>query len=237
MLQACLNGNRDKRFHAATPLTPRELAEDAKAVVEAGAQQLHLHPRDAAGAESLRPDDIERALTAIRADVPGTPIGLSSGWWIAPTGRTRQQHIRAWQVLPDYVSINLIEEDSAEMIDLVLEKGIGVEAGVWSVRDAEKLVAHPNAKHCLRVLIEPNEQDFSLGVEAFREITAILDRAELRAPRLLHGLDATMWVFYREALRHGLDARIGLEDGKHLPSGEEAGGNAALIGAARALAG
>jgi uncharacterized protein (DUF849 family) len=37
MLQACLNGNRDWRFHPATPLSPRELADDAAAVVAAGA--------------------------------------------------------------------------------------------------------------------------------------------------------------------------------------------------------
>jgi uncharacterized protein (DUF849 family) len=41
--------------------------------------------------------------------------------------------------------------------------------------------------------------------------------------------------FYREALRLSLDGRIGLEDGKHLPSGNEADSNAALIRAARAL--
>jgi uncharacterized protein (DUF849 family) len=45
-----------------------------------------------------------------------------------------------------------------------------------------------------------------------------------------------MWDFYREALAVGLDARIGLEDGKQLPSGAIAEGNAALIRAARALA-
>src|SRR5438046_2350720 len=70
MLQACLNGGRDKSFHAATPLTPSELAADARAVVEAGAQQLHIHSRDAVGRESLHPDDTARALEAIRASVP-----------------------------------------------------------------------------------------------------------------------------------------------------------------------
>ena len=132
MLQACLNGGRDRAFHPATPLSPNDLAADAKAVVEAGAQQLHIHVRDAAGMESLHPDDVARALEAVRASVPGIPVGLSTGWWILPKGRARQQHIRAMAGLPDYVSINLIEEDSAEMIDLVLEKGIGVEAGLWS---------------------------------------------------------------------------------------------------------
>src|SRR5437764_7500931 len=124
MLQACLNGGRGKGFHAATPLTPRELAADARAVVDAGAGQLHIHARDTEGRESLHPDDTARALDAIRASVPGIAVGLSTGWWIAPRGRARQQQIRAWQVLPDYVSVNLIEEDAGEVIDLVLDKGI-----------------------------------------------------------------------------------------------------------------
>jgi uncharacterized protein (DUF849 family) len=237
MLQACLNGNRDRGFHVATPLTPRELAADARAVVDAGAQQLHVHPRDAAGRESLHPDDIARALEAIRASVPGIAVGVSTGWWIAPRGRPRQQQIRAWQVLPDYVSINLIEEDAAEIIALVLEKGIGVEAGLWSASDAERFVADPNARNCLRVMIEINEQDFADGAEVAGRIMAILDRADIRLPRLLHGLENTMWAFYRESLRLKLDARIGLEDGKLLPSSAEAENNAALIRAARALTG
>jgi uncharacterized protein (DUF849 family) len=237
MLQACLNGNRDKVFHAATPLTPQELAANARAVVEAGAEQLHIHPRDAEGRESLYPDDTAAALEAIRASVPGIPVGVSTGWWIAPGGRARQQHIRAWQVKPDYVSVNLIEEDAGEVIDLVLEKGIGVEAGLWSAADAEKFVVHPHARNCLRVLIEINEQEFSAGAEAVRQIVEILDRADIRMPRLLHGAGHTTWPFYREALRLKLDARIGLEDGKLLPSGAEAENNAALIRAARALTG
>jgi len=160
--------------------------------------------------------------------VPGVPLGLSTGWWIPPRGRARQEHIRAWQVLPDYVSINLIEEDSAEVIDLALSKGIGVEAGIWSPADAEKFIAHPKAHHCLRVLIEINEQDLAVGMDAYRGVMAILDRAGIRLPRLLHGLDATMWDFYREALAQNLDARIGLEDGKHLPSGTVAEGQCSI---------
>jgi uncharacterized protein (DUF849 family) len=237
MLQACLNGDRDKSFHAATPLTPSELAADARAVVAAGAAQLHIHPRDAEGRESLHPDAIAAALEAVRASVPGIPVGLSTGWWIAPGGRARQQHIRAWQARPDYVSVNLIEEDAGEVIDLVLEKGIGVEAGLWSAADAEKFARHPSARSCLRVMIEINEQDFSKGAEALRQMVEILDHAEIKLPRLLHGVESTMWLFYREALRLKLDARIGLEDGKLLPSGIEAENNAALIRAARALTG
>ena len=158
MLQACVNGGRKRDFHPALPLSADELAADASAVIAAGAEQIHLHVRGADGRESLQPDDVARTLAAVRASVPGIPIGLSTGWWIPPKGRARQEHIRAWQALPDYVSINLIEEDSAEVIDLALSKGIGVEAGIWSPADAEKFIAHPKARNCLRVLIEPMQQ-------------------------------------------------------------------------------
>jgi hypothetical protein len=86
------------------------------------------------------------------------------------------------------------------------------------------------------VLLELNEQEFSAGAEAAAGIMDILDRADVALPRLLHGVDDTMWPFYRQALRLKLDARIGLEDGKLLPSGAAADGNADLIRAAHALA-
>jgi uncharacterized protein (DUF849 family) len=235
MLQACLNGGRTRDFHAATPFSPDELAADAKAVIAAGAQELHIHVRSGDGKESLHPDDVTPTLAAVRTSVPGVPVGLSTGWWIPPKGRARQDHIRGWTALPDYVSINLIEEDSSEVIALVLSKGIGVEAGIWSIADAEKFIANPDARACLRVLIEINEQDLATAMGAYRDVIAILDRAGILLPRLLHGSDATMWDFWREALAQNLDGRIGLEDGKHLPSGTIADGNAALIRGARAL--
>jgi uncharacterized protein (DUF849 family) len=235
MLQACLNGNRDKAFHPALPCTPDELARDARAVAAEGADALHVHPRDGAGFESVHPDDIAAALNAIRTSVPGIPVGVSTGWWIAPGGRERQAHIAAWRVLPDYVSVNLIEEDAPEIIALALQKGIGVEAGLWSIRDAERFVALPDAPRCLRTLLEINEQDVAEAVAVAQGILGILQGAGLRLPCMLHGFEATKWPLYREAIRLELDTRIGLEDGKLLPSGAVADGNAALIRAASDL--
>jgi uncharacterized protein (DUF849 family) len=235
MLQACLNGPRDKKFHPAVPCTAQELAHDAEAVIAAGARELHVHPRDAAGRESLRPDDTAAAVGAIRASVPGIPVGVSTGWWIAPGGRARHEPIRAWTVLPDYVSVNLIEEDAPDVIALAFGKGIGVEAGLWSAADAGRFVTLAEAPRCLRVLIEINEQDVAQGLRVAHAILAILERAGVRLPRLLHGYEATKWPLFREALRLGLDARIGLEDGALLPSGERAENNLDLIRAACAL--
>ena len=237
MLQACLNGGRAKTEHSLIPCTPQELAADARATSVLGAAEFHIHPRGADGLESLEPRDVAAALQAVRASAPGAPIGLSTGAWIKPGGRARHETIRAWTVLPDYVSVNLSEDDAPEVIALAMEKGVGVEAGVATVADARRLTTSPLAAKCLRVLIEINEQDADEGLRAAGAIIAVLDEARLPLPRLLHGSDTTKWPLYRESLRLGLDARIGFEDGLRLPSGEIAASNAALIEAARAMTG
>ena len=232
MLQACLNGGRTRDFHAAVPFTAVELARDAAQSIAAGARELHVHPRGANGAESLEPDDVAQAILAIRSSVPGVPVGLSTHWRIPPGGKARQKPIKQWQVLPDYVSINLIEEDAAEMISLVLGKGMGVEAGIWSVSDAERFIALPNAAKCLRVLIEINEQDAEEGLSIATGIISVLDQANFSLPILLHGDEASVWPMFREAMARGYDSRIGLEDGRFLPSGILAKDNAELLRAA-----
>ena len=236
MLQACLNGSRGKEFHAFTPLSPAELASDAAAAVAAGASELHVHPCNGDGAESLAADDVAAALEAIRARLPGVPVGISThaGIAVGPAGRLAA--VKGWNVLPDYVSVNLIEPDAPEMIELALSRGIGIEAGLWSAADAERFIALPQARKVLRVLIEINEQDEAEGLEAAAAIRKVLARASLDVPVLQHGFDASKWPLYRDALLRGLDSRIGLEDGKFLPSGEEATDNAALIKAALEIA-
>ena len=67
-LQACLNGSRTASEHPAVPLTPAALAADARRVFQAGAAAVHVHPRDHAGRESLDPEVVAAALTAIRKE-------------------------------------------------------------------------------------------------------------------------------------------------------------------------
>ncbi|MCK0196713.1 3-keto-5-aminohexanoate cleavage protein [Ancylobacter sp. 6x-1] len=232
MLQACLNGSRGKEFHEATPLTPDDLARDATRVVDAGATELHLHPRNAGGAETLAPVEVAAALDAVRAAVPGIPIGLSTHAGIAPGGQGRLDAVAAWRTKPDYVSVNLIEDDASEMIALCLSRGIGVEAGIWSVADAERFVKLPEARKCLRILIEINEQDVAEGLAAAAAIRLVLARASLDVPILQHGFEASVWPLYQDALMRGLDGRIGLEDGRDLPDGMIAKDNTDLIKAA-----
>jgi uncharacterized protein (DUF849 family) len=235
MLQAALNGNRTRSYHPAVPYTAAELARDAAEAARAGARSFHIHPRDGNGKESLAPDVIGEALAAIRAAVPGLPVGVSTGQWIAPTGRARHALIRRWQILPDYVSVNLVEEDASDVIALAHEIGVGVEAGVWSVDDVRRLLALSEPERCLRVLIEVNEQDIEAALANLDAILGLLDDAGFPLARLAHGLDAAYWPVARRAVERGCDLRIGLEDVHLLETGQRARGNADLAAAGAAL--
>jgi uncharacterized protein (DUF849 family) len=233
MLQACLNGGLSKAVHPNVPVSAEELAHDAFAVRMAGADELHIHPRDKDGTESLEASDVGRALSAIRASVPEMPIGVGTGTWIKPGGRERHRLIEEWIVLPDYCSVNLNEDDAVEVIDLLTTKGVGVEAGLWTARDSERFVDEVDPDKCLRVLIEMTVDDPAAALREAGRTIEILAQARYAVPVLLHGEGGSVWACVAEAGRLGFSTRVGLEDGRSLPDGSVAENNASLVRAAR----
>lgn len=235
IVQACLNGSRARGWHPALPITAEEIARDARAVVAAGAAELHLHVRDLDGAESPSPDAVDAALTAVRRAVPGTLVGISTGAWIALDDEQRLKFIAGWRELPDHASVNLSEAGAPDLIALLRERGVAVEAGLASVADAERLVGAGLGRHAMRVLVEMEEQDTAAAIATADSILAILARARTAKPILLHGLDASVWPLVRHAFARGFSTRIGLEDGAILCDGTPAASNAALVTAAMRL--
>jgi len=239
LLKACLNGARAPGSHPALPLTPDALAADARRCVDAGAGALHVHPRDAAGHESLAPEHIAAALHAIHAVCPGVPVGVSTGAWIVPLLAERLALIAAWAEgteLPDFASVNFVEAGALQVCEVLLTGGIGIEAGLSTSVDALWLRDSGIAPRCLRVLIEPDEDDPAAALATAAAIIAVLDAADIHLPRLLHGVDAAAWPLLDAAYNRGYDARIGLEDTLTMPDGTPVPNNAALIAAAHALA-
>jgi uncharacterized protein (DUF849 family) len=57
----------------------------------------------------------------------------------------------------------------------------------------------------------------------------VLDRAGVKIPRLLHGLNGTAWDLIDAAVKRGYDTRIGFEDTLLLPNGAQAASNVALV--------
>jgi len=232
IVQACLNGARPAGYHPALPRTPAAIAHDAAACVAAGAAELHIHPRGADGRETLAPAVIDATVLAVRRACPGSLMGISTGAWIERYPDRTLASIAGWRELPDHASVNFSEPAAPAVMERLLRLGINVEAGLASVADAERLVALGLAPHALRILIEIADQDEAEALAVAAGIRAVLARAGLRRPVLLHGFDATVWQFVALAAKERLSTRVGLEDGCLLPDGTMAADNAALIDAA-----
>jgi uncharacterized protein (DUF849 family) len=205
------------------PLSPDELARDATACVVAGAGSLHVYPRLRDGRETLHAATCDTVVAAIRASV-AVPLSLTTGLWI-DAGRVFA--IERWAVTPELCSVNVREEGTEELCRLMLYLGIGVEAGLASAADVDRIPDVPLA----RVLVEVEEP-----AEAERIDTA-LDRAGVAAPRLYHGYGAETWEVLERAASLGRDVRIGLEDTLVLRDGSVARDNAELVSAAVTLVG
>lgn len=233
IVQACLNGARRSDFHPRLPLTAEAMAADASACVAAGAAELHVHARGPDARESLLA--VDAAILAVRRACPGTLVGVSTGAWIEKDAERTRSAIASWRELPDYASVNLSENDAPAVIALLHQRGVGVEAGLASVADAQRLVGLPDHPRVFRILIEIGEQDFAAARQVADDIAGVLGRANVRRPVLLHGFDATVWPFVELARSRRWSTRVGLEDCKHLPDGTTASDNVALIAAAVAI--
>ncbi|MFJ4281530.1 3-keto-5-aminohexanoate cleavage protein [Streptomyces massasporeus] len=230
MMQVCLNGSRTAADGAAVPLTPESMADSAAEAVAAGATDIHVHPKTPCGRDTLSPRVLAQTLPAIRERV-SVPVGVTTGAWAEPDPAARLERIRGWTVLPDHASVNWHEPGAEETAALLMELGVGVEAGIWSGTDgAERFAASPLGPKVLRVLAEVTETDPSVAASSARELLSGLGTAHGR-PVLLHGEDGSAWPVLRLAGRLGLATRIGLEDVLVLPDGARAGSNAELVAA------
>ena len=232
LLQVALNGERE---HPATPRTPAELAAEARAAVDAGAQVLHLHPYDESGRQTLAAEPCAAALRAVRAACPGIPISLSTSADIEPDPERRRALVAAWTELPELVTANQGEEGIGELCELLLERGIGIEAGLLSLADAHTFTASGIAEHCVRAMIEPLDADPDDAVAHAAAMEDALTAADVRLEQVHHGDGIASWAVNRRAVGRGHGIRTGLEDTPVLPDGRTAAGNGELVAAAAAI--
>jgi len=236
LLQACLNGSRTTLEHSGVPIDPATIARDAARVRRAGAGGVHVHPRASHGAQSLDPSHVAAVITAIREACPGLPIGVTTAAWIEPDVERRLALIATWTLLPDYASVNLGEEGALEVIDLLAERGVGVEAGVRDERDALFLIDSGLDAACSRVLVETEAiADPLAAVRLAGAIDAALDNGLVETPRLHHGGGIATWAVIGTAIERGHDVRVGLEDTLVHRDGRVAADNEELVFAAAEL--
>lgn len=226
MVQVCLNGSRGAADGAAVPLTPESMAQSAAEAVAAGATDIHVHPKSPCGQDSLSPRVVAATLEAIRERV-SVPVGVTTGAWAEPDPAARLARVRAWTVLPDHASVNWHEPGAESLAEALIDRGVGVEAGIWSGTDAAaRFAVSPLGPKVLRVLAEVT--DTQAAEASARTLLGALGTTHGR-PVLLHGEDAGAWPVLRLAGRLGLATRVGLEDTLLLPDGRRALSNAQLV--------
>jgi uncharacterized protein (DUF849 family) len=230
VIQCALNGDYTRADHPEVPVTLEELVADAVACQSAGARSVHLHPRRPAdGVPTLAAHLHDAVVSAIRRAAPDLEVSCSTHEGLDLGGaKERVAAIRAWSSPPDVVSVNLVEEGSIELGGALLDRGVGIEAGVFTLADADALLAAPWAERVHRVLVETiEERDDEAAVELARAIDARV--AVLGRPRLWHGEARASWAVVDAGLAAGKDVRVGLEDTIVSRDGGPAPGNAAQV--------
>lgn len=231
-LQAALNGDQ---IHPAAPRTPTAIAQAARAAVAAGAHCVHVHAFDEAGRETLEGAACAHALHAIRALCPGTPVSLTTSAAIGGDPRDRFRMVEAWEDMPDLVTANQGEPGIGELCELLLSRGVAIEAGLLTIEDARAFVRSGLADRCRRVLIEPLDLDPETAVENAARMEEIVASAGIVLEQVHHGYGIACWAVNRRGLERGHGIRTGLEDVTLLPDGMPARDNAALVAAAARL--
>ena len=232
MLQAALNGDRD---HPALPRTPGELAAEGRAAVDAGARVLHMHPYGSDGRETFDAGACSAALAAVRAVCPGIPISLSTSAAIERDLQRRYTQIAGWTDLPDLVTANQGDPGIIELCELLVGRGVGIEAGLLSLGDAQTFVDSGVASRCVRVLVEPLDPEPDDAVAHAETMERTLTDAGITLEQVHHGDGIASWAVTRRAVERGHGIRTGLEDTPVLPDGRVASGNGELVAAAAAL--
>ena len=231
-LQVALNGDR---VHAAAPRSPAAIAVAASAAVRAGAHSVHVHPFDDTDRETLAGGTCADVLRSIRQICPDAPVSLTTSATIVPDPKERLRIIAAWDDLPDFVTANQGEAGIVDLCELLLGRGVQIEAGLLTVDDAWAFVRSGLANRCRRVLIEPLELDPAVAINNAARMEAIVVAAGIALDQVHHGYGVACWAVNRRALVRGHGIRTGLEDVTVLPDGSSARDNTDLVRAAAAL--
>ena len=133
------------------------------------------------------------------------------------------------------VTANQGEEGIHSLCELLLARGVAVEAGLLCVADAHAFVASGLAPRCARAMVEPLDADPDDAVAHAAAIEAVLAGAGIGLEQVHHGDGIACWAVNRRAAERGHGIRTGLEDTPVLPDGRIAAGNGELAAAAAAL--
>lgn len=246
--------NRDQC--PAIPYTPEDYAAEARRAADAGAAVLHIHARYPDGRPSFRVEEYRSIARAILAETPEMIINFSTGAVGVPI-EERVHQITALR--PELGALNMGSMNYAKysakrkalVFDFVFENPF---------KDIIYLLERMSS-----VDVKPECECFDTGhignvfplidmglIKApiqFSLILGVLGGAPPRSETLAHmatllpagstweviAISRRQWGLAAAAASLGGNVRVGLEDNFYLPSGDMAGSNGDLVGAAAQL--
>jgi 3-keto-5-aminohexanoate cleavage enzyme len=242
MIMVAPNGaRRTKVDHPALPLTPGELAEEARACAAAGATAIHLHVRDQDGRHTLDVERYQEAIAAVReATGPDFVIQVTTESVDRFSAWHQMACVRALR--PPAVSIALREilsepkarNQAIEFFHWLAGESISAQIILYDTADLHQLIrlvesgTLPLPPLMLFVLgrYRSDQQSSPDDLTPFLELCG--DRSWPFAVCAFGRREAECMVY---AARHGGHIRVGFENNLDLPDGRRASSNAELVGA------
>ena len=240
VMSAPNGARRGKADHSGIPLSPRELAENAQAILDCGASLLHLHVRDESDQHTLDPERYRAAISAVRDQV-GDGLVIQVTTEAVGVYSVEQQISVVKDLKPEAVSIALRElvpdrdntRDAGRFFEWLKSHDVMPQYILYSpdeVRWFEDLrgrgMFHDDLPFVLFVLGRYGTTDYG-------------DPADLEAYRRALGDERIPWAVCcfgpREdevslcAATAGGHARVGFENNLLMPDGSEAPDNAVLV--------
>jgi uncharacterized protein (DUF849 family) len=231
--------------HARLPVTPAELAQCARACLNAGAAMLHLHVRKADGSHSLEVTDYEPAIAAVRRAV-GAELVLQLTTEAVGIYAPAQQMATIRALRPEAASVAIRElvpdtaagKDAAAFFQWMAEAGVVAQYILYDVADLHRYAALRQAG---AIPLRGHWVLFVLGRYSAGQTSSPADLLPFLAAWQALGLDQSgiQWAVCAfgsqeaacatAAVLLGGHARVGFENNMLLPSGQLAPDNPALL--------
>lgn len=242
IIMSAPNGaRRSQDDHAALPITPAELADNAEALCAAGVSILHLHVRDEQGQHTLDPGRYRDALTAIRERV-GEQLILQVTTEAVGRYSADEQMAVVRELKPEAVSLALREicpsndkeAAAATFFAWLTAANIWPQYILYSAADVQRFdsmrrrgVFAEDSPFALFVL-----GNYVSGVAGqVADLDSLLRAVNTNLfPWAVCCFGGNEHAVMQSALRQGGHVRIGFENNVQLADGSEAVDNAALIG-------
>lgn len=230
---------RGKDDHPALPIAPAELAETAAACRAEGAAMLHLHVRDAEGRHLLDADAYAEASRAVRAAVGDDMIVQitteAAGRYdrhhqmaVARAARAEAVSLAVREIIPDAAA----EPEAADLLAELWRDGVMLQFILYA---PEEIARYRDLRR--RGVIPGGTVLFVLGRYSSGQqsqpddLLPFLDAWDGDEPWMLCVFGRRERDCMLAAARAGGHARVGFENNLHLPDGQVAPDNAALVAA------